>query len=128
MVGNLSAWNAAKKAIEATYDGVCDVVVRGEIADPISHITRKTTRVVYEKMPCRISFRNNNLNISAETDTASEVTQKIKLFVNPDAEIPKGSEITVMQNGVTQSYKSSSEPMRYFTHQEIILELSDRWC
>lgn len=50
------------------------------------------------------------------------------MFVSPDVTIKPGSMLTVAQNGVTTEYTSSGVPAVYPTHQEIILELSDKWA
>ena len=127
MVGSTAAWNKARAAIEQTYDGTCSVYVYGSITDPTTHITKKGETCLFEDLPCRISYRNNDLNMSRTTATASQAVQTIKLFTSPDNAIPKGSKIVVTQNGVTQAYKSSGEPMMFNTHQEIILELFEKW-
>lgn len=127
MVGGTAAWDRARAMIEQTYDGVCTVYIYGSITDPVTHITSKSETALYTDMPCRISFKNNNMNDSQPTETASVPVQKIKLFTSPNADIPKGSKIEVTQNNVTRAYKSSGEPMMYYTHQEIILEIFDKW-
>ena len=118
---------AARNVIEGTYDGICDVLTYGAVTDPETHITSKGETTIYEALPCRISFKNNNLNDSRPTETASQAVQVIKLFTFPEAVIPKGSKIVVTQCGRTQAYKSSGEPMMYDTHQEIILNIFDKW-
>ena len=127
MTGSQTAWDNAKAAIEKTYDGICTVYIQDDVTDPDTHITNKSELAVFEELPCRISFRNNDLIISKTSETASEKTQKVKLITYPDKAIPAGSKIMVTQYGVTRSYKSSGEPMVYYTHQEIVLELSDKW-
>jgi hypothetical protein len=127
MVGGTAAWDRARAMIEETYDGICSVYVYGSTVDPETHITHKGETLIYEDIPCRISFKNNNLNDSQPTETAAKPVQKIKLLTSPDANIPKGSKIKVTQNNVTRTYKSSGEPMMYYTHQEIILEIFDKW-
>jgi len=127
MVGGTAAWDRARAMIEETYDGICSVYVYGSTVDPETHITHKDETLIYEDIPCRISFKNNNLNDSQPTETAAKPVQKIKLFTSPDVNIPKGSKIKVTQNNVTRTYKSSGEPMMYYTHQEIILEIFDKW-
>ena len=127
MVGGTAAWDRSRAMIEETYDGVCSVYVYGSTVDPETHITKKGETCLFEDLPCRISFKNNNLNDSQPTETASVPVQKIKLFTAPENAIPKGSKIQVTQNNVTRAYKSSGEPMMYYTHQEIILEIFDKW-
>ena len=127
MIGGQAAWEAAKKLIEGTYDGTCDVICYENVTDSETHITAKGERVLHSQQPCRISFKNNNLNDSQPTETAAVPVQKIKLFISPSVNIPKGSKVIVTQNNRTRAYKSSGEPMLYPTHQEIILEIFDRW-
>lgn len=127
MVGGQAAWDRAKAVIEQTYDGICTVYTCGKTTDPATHITKMSETALYTDIDCRISFKNNNLNDAQPSDTATAAVQKIKLFTYPDKAIPKGSKIVVTQNGVTTAYKSSGEPMMYYTHQEIILELFDKW-
>lgn len=118
---------AARSIMEKLYEGTCDVITYSKVVDQATHITKKSETKIYEAQPCRISFKNNNLNDSQTTETVSQAVQKIKLFISPDVSIPKGSKIVVTQNGQTVAYKSSGEPMMYFTHQEIILEIFDKW-
>ena len=127
MVGGTAAWDRARAMIEETYDGICSVYVYGSTVDPETHITHKGETLIYEDIPCRISFKNNNLNDSQPTETAAKPVQKIKLFTSPDANIPKGSKIVVTQCGRRVAYKSSGEPMMYNTHQEIVMEIFDKW-
>ena len=54
--------------------------------------------------------------------------QTTTLFISPDVVIEPGSKIVVTQNGKTVAYKQSGEPALYNTHQEIILELFERWA
>lgn len=122
-----SLQSAARKVIESTYDGICDVVTYGSVTDPETHITFKGETTIYSELACRVSFKNNNLNDSVPSETASTPVQKIKLFTSPEAVIPKGSKIIVTQSGKTGTYKSSGEPMMYETHQEIIMEIFDKW-
>ena len=127
MVGGTAAWDRARAMIEQTYDGVCSVYIYGSTVNPTTHITKKGETCLFEDLPCRISFKNNNLNDSQPTETATQAVQKIKLFTAPENTIPKGSKIIVTQSGRTQTYKSSGEPMMYETHQEIIMEIFDKW-
>jgi hypothetical protein len=128
MVGSQAAWDRAKAAIEETYDGICTVYTYSAAKDPVTHISKMGEVALHTDIACRISFKNNVSNNSQPSDTASAAVQTIKLFTYPDKAIPKGSKIVVTQNGVTVAYKSSGEPLMYYTHQEIILELFDKWA
>lgn len=82
--------------------------------------------VALEGQPCRISF--SKISQVVQNEVAASTTQGIKLFLSPDVIIQPGSKITVTQNGVTTDYISSGVPAVYATHQEIMLELFERWA
>ncbi len=126
MVGiNKSAVQAARKAIESTYDGVCSVIEHRKFlkADKSTGFREDT---VLENLPCRLSVQS--IGIAERSDTASAVNQLIKVFISPDIEIKAGSKMMITQNGVTAEYKASGAPALYSTHQEIILELFQGWA
>ena len=62
------------------------------------------------------------------SDTGAAVTQGVKLFIAPEAEVKSGSKITVTQNGVTTEYSASGEAAVYESHKEIMLELWKGWA
>lgn len=118
----------AKKAIESTYIGTCDVVEYVHMPNMTTKISEKSEKTVLSNQPCRLSFDVNNNRVLKPTltgETASEVRQNVKLFISPEVEIKPGSKIIVTQNGVTTAYKKSGQPSVYSTHQEIMLELYD---
>lgn len=127
MVGNMvkAAIKAARKAIESTYEGVLTVTEHQKVTDENTKLTDYQEVVVMENQPCHLSFET--LNSAVQSESAAAVTQTIKLFVSPDISIKAGSKITVTQAGVTADYTCSGIPAVYETHQEIILELFERW-
>lgn len=121
-----AAQEAAREAIEATYFGMMTVTEMQKVKDEKSKLTNKEPVVVLEDKPCKLSFET--LKAAVQTDTAAAITQVIKLFVSPDVTIRAGSKITVTQDGVTTDYTASGIPAVYATHQEIMLELFERWA
>lgn len=115
-----------RKAIESLYTGICNVIVYDDVTDPETHLTEKGEVVVFENIPCKLSFERVNSSVSSET--YSEKGQGVKLFVNPEMIVPPGSKIVVEQNNVVTAYKLSGEPAVYTSHQEIPLELFERWA
>ena len=114
-----------RKVIESLYQGTCDVVEHKKVKKPNGSTGFQDVKVL-EKEPCRLSFKT--IISTNPTDVgASELTQTTTLFISPDVKITPGSKIIVTQNGKTREYKQSGEPAIYSTHQEIILELFDRW-
>lgn len=122
------ARQAARKAQEMLYEGVATVTgVETYIKPNGATGTRQAT--FYEDMPCRVSYGNlRNSNAGSPTFQAVEIAQVIKLFCSPDVNIPAGSTITVTQNGLTATFTHSQPPMKYATHQEIILEIISNWA
>lgn len=121
-----AAQGAARKAIEATYFGTLTVTEMKKEKDAKSKLTKTEPVIVLEDQPCKLSFET--LKAAAQTDAAAAVTQVTKLFASPDVTIKAGSKITVTQDGVTTDYTASGIPAVYATHQEIMLELFERWA
>jgi len=115
----------ARKAIESLYEGACTVYVKQKSVDLDTGETVFTDAVEILNEPCRLSFSSIAPTTSGH---AAQVSQSVKLFIRPGLTVPAGSKIVVTQVGVTQDYKQSGEAARYVTHQEIPLELMERWA
>lgn len=112
---------AARKAVESTYIGVCDVIEEADEVDKKSGITYRMEVTAFEKIPCRLSFQFGVFNAAEQSDTVTSVPQRVKLFVAPETDIKSGSKIVVTQNEITNVYKASGEAAVYATHREIVL-------
>lgn len=121
-----TAQKAARKAIEATYFGTLTVTEMQKVKDERSKLTKDKAVVVLENQPCKLSFEK--LQTAIQSDSAATITQVTKLFVSPDISIKPGSKLTISQDNVTTDYTCSGVPAVYPTHQEIILELFERWA
>lgn len=117
---------SARKYIEMMYNAACDVYEYQSVTDEVTHITSKAPVCVLEGQKCKIS--TTNINVANNANGAPQRAMSVKLFIAPEVAIKPGSKIIVTQNGITTAYKSSGEPGRYTNHQEIMLELFDRWC
>lgn len=122
----VTAHKAARKAIESTYDGICSVIEYQKIKDENTKITNHIEVTVFSDVPCKLSFET--LPPAEQTDTASTISQAVKLFLSPDVNIKSGSKLIVTQHGKTSVYSSSGEPAVYATHQEINLKLFKGWA
>lgn len=116
----------ARKAIESMYDGTCTIIERQKVKLPNKSTGFKDI-VVLEDIPCRLSFKTITNTNQAETGV-SAVVQVTKVFIAPEIKVKPGSKLTITQNDVTTEYKSSGQPAIYTTHQEIELELFERWA
>ena len=113
-----------RKAIESLYDDVCTITTREEYEKENGSIGFRDV-IKVENEPCHLSFGTKTS--TKEGDVAASVSQVVELFIRPDLEIPPGSKITVTHQGVTTDYTHSSVSANYATHQEIILDLFERW-
>lgn len=115
---------AIKRAYEKMYDGRCSVVEKQKVkkADKSTGFQEVTVLV---DQPCRLSF--SSAKNADNADMATGVQQIIKLFIDPSIVIKPGSKVIVFQNGISTEYKNSGLPAIYPTHQEIVLELFERW-
>jgi hypothetical protein len=116
---------AVRKAIELTYDCTCNVLEHQKYLKENKSTGFEDVQVL-ENQKCKLSFEsitNNN-----QDDVKANVIQSTKLFISPEITIKPGSKIDVTDvMGNTTSYKSSGKPAIYQTHQEIVLELFERW-
>lgn len=117
------ARQAARKALESTYEGRATVVEYQKIKDEYG-LTSFQEVTVLEDQPCKLSFETLT---STSGDPVATVTQGVKLFLAPDVVIKAGSKIIVTQNGRITEYSNSGVPAVYSTHQEIMLTLFENW-
>ena len=82
--------------------------------------------VVLEDEPCRLSY--SSVSAVDQTESAAKTAQVTKLFLSPDVQIKPGAKITVTQAGRTRTYECGSVAAVYPTHQEIVLQLSERYA
>ena len=102
------------------YDSTCTVVVQEEYEKENGSTGHRLVTIL-EDAPCHLQYKS--VSDATQDDAVATVSQEIRLFVNPDEEIPAGSKITV--NFV--DYTHSGVVAKYATHQEIVLRLLDRW-
>ena len=120
------ARSAARKALEATYEGLCTVYEYRDVTDEKTKLSSEEEVAVIEDQPCKLSFEK--LNAVVQTETAAAAAQGIKLFLAPEIMVGSNSKIVVTQNGITNEYSASGVPAVYSTHQEITLESFRRWA
>ena len=117
-----------RKAIESMYESTCTIQEYQRIKDLVTKQTNKQVVTVLEDQDCNISYQNvKNAN---STDSATIITQVIKLIIAPEVIIKPGSKliITDKRNNNVSEYKNSGVPAVYSSHQEIVLELFKVWA
>lgn len=118
--------NSYANAIKSLWRGVCTVTVRENITNENNGRTEEKEVDLFNNEPCRISF--DTVQTTEPVSGAAQIKQTITLFIDPVANIPPGSKITVTQNGVTGVYEQSGKPAVYTAHKEIPLELFKGWA
>ena len=121
-----AARKAARRAQEATYEGLCTIFEYREVTNEKIKLSSEEEIAVIENQPCKLSFEK--LNAVVQTETAAVQAQGVKLFLAPEIVVCSNSKIVVTQNGVTDEYSASGKPAIYPTHQEITLESFREWA
>lgn len=115
-----------KSALQSLYTGVCDVYEYRPDKDPVTKITsHQEVKVNANPIPCRKSFKT--ITVVVEGSGSSIPKQVIQVFMDPSVAVKAGSKIVITQNGDTTAYKNSGEPAVYSNHQQIVLELFEKW-
>ena len=88
--------------------------------------------VLMENIPCKLSnFKAVNSANEPVTDNgvAATIRQYAKVFLAPEVDVPAGSRLDVTRaDGRVEQYRCSSPPAMFAHHQEIYLEVFDRWA
>lgn len=121
------ARRAARAALEKYhYKDLCSVIQYQDVKDPKTKLTSKQEVTVLEDQPCQLSFKT--ITNAAGTETATGISQIVKLFIAPEIVIAPGSKIVVTHEGRTDAYSQSGLAAVYSTHQEIILTAFERFA
>lgn len=129
-VCHLQAACMVREGIERLYRDTCTVY--GMV--PYQKENRATAyqeEVILENQPCKLSYYKGMLSanpVAANDGISSAVQQTIKLFIAPELDLPPGSKIQVSHLGRTLYFKSSGVPAIFANHQEIQLELAEKWA
>lgn len=106
------------------YTDICNIY--NQHKTKVNGVTKLESVKVVENQPCRISF--SNFPKVSQTEAQANVEGDAKLFISPDIEVLEGSRVEVSREGKTLYFKATGTPSTYPTHQEIKLEISERWA
>lgn len=84
-----------KTALEKTYIGNCTVTEQRKVKGD-DKTTEFEEVVVYENIPCRLTFKKFSNTIQGDIGNALE--QTVKVFISPDISILAGSRLDITQN------------------------------
>lgn len=105
------------------WTDTCTIYNLKEVFDEETYQTILKEVEVVKDEPCRMSFTRRSQHPTTVSEGVAWVELELKLFLRVGIEIHAGSVIEITRNGVTTKYRRSSSPLRYSTHQEIMLEL-----
>lgn len=120
-----SARRIMREKIEQTYEDSCSVYEQMDVFDEKTKVKKGKRAAILEDEPCRLSF--SRLEAGEKADPASAPSQTAKLFISPDIDIKTGCVLEIKHKGRTYEYERSGEPAVYSSHQEIVLQLRERW-
>ena len=130
--------NSARLACEALFDCVCKVMVRNKFK-AWDGSTRFKDEVLYDGLPCRISYesvstskkssRFERTSLTRKNNTlGSEISATARLFVSADADIPPGSKIFIFKDGREFRFVSSGIAAVYPGHREILMAAYEEYA
>jgi hypothetical protein len=109
-----------KESIEKLYDMTCTISAKTKTTLETGE-TVFTDSVLYENVPCRISFSSFANGIKDRVKTAP--SGSVKLFTSTEYDIPDGARVVVTFQGRTFKYRYAGVSAVYRFHQEVNLEL-----
>ena len=119
--------NLHRKVIELMYEDSFTVTEYVREKNEKTKLMDSKEVTVLENQPCKLSYEK--ITQASQGDTAASIAQVAKIFLAPEIEIKAGSRLTVTTKaGTVQNYKQSGTPAIYPTHQEIVLEVFERWA
>lgn len=117
---------AVRAALERLWTDRAVVTVRREVTDPHTHLTDFQEAVLWEDLPCKLSFESLH---PAGQGAVATAEQSVKLICPSDVEIPAGSQISVTRpDGGTFVYARSGTAGVFSNHREILLESWRGWA
>jgi hypothetical protein len=113
--------DAVKKALRKLWTDTCTVYEYEEYAAE-NGSTQLREVAVLENEPCKLSFPNyRGLQPVEQTDSAAEIIQSVKLFIDEKTEVKAGSKIVVKRRDLTFTFKQSGLAAVFTNHREIPL-------
>ncbi len=108
-----------KAALRILWDDVCSVYEYQEYTRANKSTGHEET-LVLKAEPCKLSFET--LQTTNQTETAAELVQKAKLFIDESIVIKAGSKIVITRkNGRVFEFAQSGAAGVFTNHQEIFL-------
>ncbi len=115
------ALSVFKREIEKTYTDLCNIyILTDNEVDGI--ITGDSERLLYENVPCGLSFKNNDAAVQSDN---SKVDDTLMIFLSNEYKIPINSIFVVRHENREYRLISSGNPSVYEMHQQIMLRFEN---
>lgn len=114
----------AQKAVKSLWKDKLTVVEHQKTKKE-NGVTGFIDVVVLKDEPCRLSFKRV---AAANQQEAAKLAQSVNLICDKTLGIKPGSKLSVLHEGVVTAYKQSGKAAVYSAHQEIELNLFERWA
>ena len=116
-----------KNILASLWQDKCTIYVQTASKNQTTKRTEFTETALVTDEPCKLSFNSADTIVSIENNV-SALDQTVKLFMSNETTVPAGSKVAVTRAGKTYHYRSSGEPKAFTFHQEIGLEIDERWA
>lgn len=127
----------AGDAVKRLFTDVCTVysAEKKQGADGQTVFRRE---VLYENLPCRISFESiNYARVGGAMERtrfprknlipAAEISTVVRLFYAADVDIPEGAEVVVERCGELLNYRAAGASAVYSSHREVLLQAAEKF-
>jgi len=113
-----------RRAIEGLYEDICDIFAFSP--SQAGAVTTLEVEPLYEGIICGLSVATQAP--ASQSTAQADIELNVKLFLPPELDIPAGCSFLVRRFAripdaavVEYHYTASGVPMRYATHQEVLL-------
>lgn len=112
------------EVLEMTYLDTFSLFRKEKVKNEDTGITETVEVEVYSYKKCALS--KNHLTNIMQIDGVGNLVESYTFFTNPSLEIKAGDKLVIASISGTDTFKASSNPFKYDSHQELILLYKDR--
>lgn len=119
-----------KNILASFWKDKCTIYVQTASKNQTTKRTEFTETALVTDEPCKLSYDNTGpaTQIVSIEENVPALDQTVKLFMSNETVVPAGSKVAVTRDGRTFYFRSSGEPKVFIYHQEIGLEIDERWA
>ncbi|GHU86741.1 hypothetical protein FACS1894198_7040 [Clostridia bacterium] len=115
-----------EEALKKLWKDKCSVFIQVKTQNLETKMMEFSEQLLFEDEPCKLSFET--LKSAGTKDDVATISQIVKLFISKELRIPAGSKIVVTRDEQEFNYRQSGAPGIFSIHQEIPLQLFERYA